>query len=293
MHIALLYIAKYNSRTKNVKHTLLDALKHSPYILCMLLAIDIGNTNTVIGVFDGDKLISHFRVASALNLTVDEAGMFVTSLFNHHIRASAGQIDRVAICSVVPRLTEVYEKMTPRYFKVEPFTISSKVRLPFKIDYKDPTEVGADRLANAAAGYARFNRAFIIVDLGTATTFDIVSDNGDYMGGIIAPGPETAGAGLARKAARLFEVRIEKPDSVIGKTTAEAIKSGLFHGTIGMIDNILEKIFDTLGSKPSVIATGGEADIYAAQSKYISQVIPALTLEGIRIISEYNVDQKQ
>ncbi len=254
----------------------------------MLLTIDIGNTDTVVGIFDGEKLISHFRVSSAPNLTVDEAGLFVSSLFNHHIEAKLSQVKRVSICSVVPRLTGVYEKMAAKYFGVEPFTVSSRVRLPFGIDYIDPTEVGADRLANTAAGFARYKKALIVVDLGTAITFDVVSENGDYLGGIIAPGPQTAGANLSKKAARLFEVRGEKPDRIIGKTTAEAIKSGLYYGAIGLIDNILEKIFESLGFQPVVVATGGEVDIYAADSKYITDVIPTLTLEGIRIITDYN-----
>jgi type III pantothenate kinase len=254
----------------------------------MLLAIDIGNTNTVVGIFDGEELVSHFRVTSALNMTVDEAGLFVSSLFDHHIKAELSQVKAVSICSVVPRLTGVYEKMAAKYFGVEPFTVSSKVRLPFEIDYDDPTEIGADRLANTAAGIARYKKALIVVDLGTAITFDVVSENGDYLGGIIAPGPQTAGANLSKKAARLFEVRDEKPNRVIGKTTAEAIKSGLYYGTIGLIDNILEKIFESLGFQPVVVATGGEAETYATDSKYIVEVIPNLTIEGIRIITDYN-----
>ncbi len=262
------------------------------YIAPMLLAVDIGNTNTVVGIFNGERLVSHFRVTSSSNLTVDEAGLFIISLFNHHAETSIDKIKTVAICSVVPRLTDVYEKMASKYFQVNPFTISSRVKLPFKIDYHDPTEVGADRLANAAAGFARLQEAFIVVDLGTAVTFDVVSKKGDYMGGVITPGPQTAGINLARKAARLFEVRNEKPEHIIGKTTAEALKSGLFYGTIGMIDNILEKIFQSLGHNVIVIATGGEADLFAVESRYISEVIPTLTLDGIRIIAEYNLIRK-
>jgi len=255
----------------------------------MLLAIDIGNTNTVVGVFDRDKLLSHFRIASNHSLTVDEAGLFVTSLFNQHIKADLSQIDRIAVCSVVPTLTGVYEQMAQKYFNVTPLTVSSRLKLPFKIDYLDPTEVGADRLANAAAGFARFKKALIVVDLGTATTFDIIAKNGDYLGGVISPGPQTAGANLAKRAARLFQVRIERPEKVIGKTTASAIKAGLYFGSIGMIDNILEKIFEELGHKTLAIATGGDAETYASDSKYISEVIPTLTLEGIKIIADFNL----
>jgi len=254
----------------------------------MLLAVDIGNTNIVVGIFSGKKLIAHFRLSSAPNMTVDEAGLLVCQLFRHHTSADLDKTKRVAICSVVPHLTGVFEEMSHRYFSVKPLTISSRIKLPFKIDYTDPTEVGADRLANVAGGHARLGKAMIVVDIGTATTFDIISQSGDYLGGVIAPGPQTAGANLAQKAARLFEVRIEKPDRVIGKMTAQAIKSGLYYGTIGMIDNILEAIFKELKNNWPVVATGGEAVIYAPDSKYISEIIPELTLEGIRIIADYN-----
>jgi type III pantothenate kinase len=253
----------------------------------MLLAIDIGNTNTVVGVFDEDKLVTHFRGASALDQTVDEAGFFVSSLFNHHIKADSSQVTRIAICSVVPHLTGVYEKMSRKYFEVNPLTINSQISLPFAIEYPDPTEIGADRLANVAAGYARYKKALIVVDLGTAVTFDVISETGAYLGGVIAPGPVTAGANLAHRAARLFEVGNEKPDRVIGKTTAGAIKSGLFYGTLGMIDTILEKLFEESGQKSIVIATGGDAETFVTDSKYIVESVPTLTLEGIKIIADF------
>jgi type III pantothenate kinase len=254
----------------------------------MLLAIDIGNTDTVVGVFKEKDLVVHFRVSSGHALTADEAGLAVTSLLKHHLPGPAARINRVAICSVVPRLTGVYERMTRAYFDMEPLTISARVKLPFRIDYADPREVGCDRLANAAAGYARYKSALVVVDIGTATTFDVIAESGDYLGGIIAPGPQTAGANLAQKAARLFEVRIEKPGRIIGKTTAEAIKSGLYYGTIALIDNVLERIFEEFGNRVPVIATGGEAEVYTGDCKYISSVVPTLTLEGIRLIADYN-----
>lgn len=266
----------------------LDSDYGIPYIDRMLLAIDIGNTDTVIGVFKEKELAAHFRVSSNHALTTDEAGLVVTSLLKHHLAGSAAKVNRVAICSVVPRLTSVYERMTRAYFEVEPLTISCRVKLPFRIDYADPREVGCDRLANAAAGYARYKSALVVVDIGTATTFDVIAESGDYLGGIIAPGPQTAGANLAQKAARLFEVRIEKPGRVIGKTTAEAIKSGLFYGTTGLIDNILERIFEEFNGRVPVIATGGEAETYTADCKYITSVVPTLTLEGIKLIADYN-----
>lgn len=254
----------------------------------MLIAIDIGNTNTVVGVFDGETLLSHFRVTSQTQMTVDEAGLFVTSLFDRHIDAEAGRVSRVAVCSVVPTLTGVYERMARKYFQVEPIVVSARSKLPIGIDYPEPSEIGADRLANAAAGYHRVGKALVVVDLGTAINFDVVSDKGAYIGGVIAPGTQAAGANLAKKAARLFEVRSEKPHRAIGKSTAEALKSGLFYGTVGVIDHILERIFDELGGRTAVIGTGGDAEIYSKESKYVDEVVPTLTLEGIRLIADLN-----
>lgn len=262
------------------------------YIPAMLLAIDIGNTNTVVGVFDDERLIASFRVTSNVSMTVDEAGLFVTSLFSRHMSAEVEQVKRVALCSVVPVLTDVYEKMVRSYFKVEPLIINHHLTMPITIDYPHPEEIGADRLANATAGYVRVKDAVIVVDLGTAITFDIVSEEGTYIGGVIAPGTQTAGANLAKKAAQLFEVRSRKPDHAIGKSTAEAIKSGLYYGTIGVIDTILERIFEEMALQCTVLATGGEAENYINDSKYIETVIPSLTLDGIRLLAELNPQKK-
>jgi type III pantothenate kinase len=267
---------------------LLDRRSGFSYIPGMLLAIDIGNTNTAVGVFDEEALLAHFRVTSQTQMTVDEAGLFVSSLFNHHIEADAGRVADVAVCSVVPTLTGVYEEMARKYFKVEPIIINARAKLPIAIDYPEPSEIGADRLANAAAGYHRVKKSLIVVDLGTAINFDVVSEKGAYIGGVIAPGTQAAGANLAKKAARLFEVRSEKPHRVIGKSTAEALKSGLFYGTIGVIDHILERIFDELGGQTFVIGTGGEAEIFCRESKYVGEIVPTLTLEGIRLIADLN-----
>jgi len=254
----------------------------------MLIAIDIGNTNTVVGIFDGETLLSHFRVTSQTQMTVDEAGLFVTSLFNRHVKADVGRVSRVAVCSVVPTLTVVYEQMARKYFEVDPIVVSAGCKLPIGIDYPEPSEIGADRLANASAAYHRIGKSLVVVDLGTAINFDVVSDKGAYIGGVIAPGTQTAGASLAKKAARLFEVRSEKPTRTIGKSTAEALKSGLFYGTVGVIDQILDRIFAELGGPTEVIGTGGQAEIYCEESKYVGDVVPTLTLEGIQLIADLN-----
>lgn len=254
----------------------------------MLLAIDIGNTNTVIGLFDGERLIDHFRAASVHSLTIDECGFFVSGLLDRS-KFSPDKVTQVVIASVVPRLTPVYEGMARKYFEQEPLTVSSRLNLPIKIGYLDPTAVGADRIANAVAGFVRFGGPLIIVDYGTATAFDVITAEGVYLGGVIAPGPETSGGELARRAARLFEVRIEKPSRVIGRTTAESIKSGLFYGTVGQVDLIIQLIIEELMAPARVIATGGLATDFAAESKFIEATYPTLTLDGLKIIAGYSV----
>jgi len=252
----------------------------------MLLAIDIGNTNTVVGVFDESRLINHFRVGSNHAMTVDECGFFVTGLLEK-LNIKPEQLNRVVIASVVPRLTPIFEQMSEKYLKLTPLMVSSKTKLPIKIAYHDPTAVGADRIANAVGGFIRIGGPIIIVDYGTTINFDVVTDNGVFVGGVIAPGPETSAVELARKAARLFEVRIERPERVIGRTTAESLKAGLFYGTIGQVDLIIELILKELMVPARVIATGGLAAEFAEYSRHIETTFPALTLEGLRIIADY------
>jgi len=252
----------------------------------MLLAIDIGNTDTVIGVFDNNHLVNHFRVASNHTLTVDECGFFVTGLL-HKLNIESSQLNRVVIASVVPRLQLVYEKMSDKYLSISPLVVSSDTKLPIKIGYENPRAVGADRIANAVAAYKDFGGPIIVVDFGTATTFDVVDKDGIYLGGVIAPGPETSSRELVKKAARLFEVNIERPQNVIGRNTTDSIKSGLFYGTIGQVDSIIERINDELKGKIKVIATGGLADEFSKDSRYIESVSRTLTLEGLKIIADF------
>lgn len=252
----------------------------------MLLTIDIGNTNTVAGVFENSRLIDHFRVASNHSLTVDECGFFVTGLLER-MNIKPSDLNRVVIGSVVPSLTPIFEKMSQKYFNTKSLIITSAVKLPIKIAYDDPSAVGADRIANGVAAFDKFGGPIIIVDFGTTINFDVVTKDGEYLGGAIAPGPEMSAAQLAAKAARLFEVRIEKPTHAIGKNTAESIKSGLFYGTVGQVDRIIDNICEELGSKPRVIGTGGLAADFLETSKYIESIHPALTLEGLKLISNF------
>jgi len=252
----------------------------------MLLALDIGNSNTVAGVFDNGRLLKHFRLTSDLRMTTDECGFFVLGLLDK-LAIKPDKINRVVIASVVPRLTPVYRKMVTNYLACEAIIVSADLKLPIKIGYDNPAAVGADRIANAVAGYSRFGGPIIIVDYGTTTNFDVIDAGGTYLGGAIAPGPETSARELARRAAKLFEVSIEKPQNAIGRNTADSIKSGLFYGTIGQVDMIIELISRELGEKPKIIATGGLAADFVEHSRFIESSHPELTLEGLKIIADY------
>jgi len=254
----------------------------------MLLAIDIGNTHTVVGVYKEATLKDHFRIASQERLTPDEVGFFITGLLQR-IGIANEQIEDVVIGSVVPGLTSVFEETARKYFGCVPKIVSPALELPIKIDINRPDEAGADRIANAVAAFTKFGGPAIVVDFGTAINFDVINAAGAYIGGVLLPGPKTSMAQLAKKAARLFEIRIEKPDSVVGRSTAGALKSGLFYGTVGQVDYIVDKIIEETGFENTrVIATGGMAVGIEKASRHIKLIEPTLTLEGLRIISEMN-----
>jgi type III pantothenate kinase len=251
----------------------------------MLLAIDIGNTHTVIGVYDGEELTEHYRVASNHALTTDECGILVKQLF-----ANTNRIKDVIICSVVPPLTPIYEEMSQNLLRVDPLVVSADLPLGIKILYDDPKTVGADRIANAVAAYEIHGGPIIVVDFGTATTFDVISESGEYLGGAIAPGIETSSLNLFKRASQLFKVSLQKPRKAIGKNTEESLRSGIIFGAAGQIDGIVKRIKEELSQRspskkePKVIATGGLATLIAKESKVIQEVNPTLTLEGLRRI---------
>ncbi len=254
----------------------------------MLLAIDIGNTNIVIGVFQSDRLIDFIRVSTKRSLTVDECG-FLIETAAEQMKIKCDEITSAIVCSVVPSLTSSFEKGVKKYFKCDAVIVSHRNKLPITIAIDQPDQLGADRIANAVAGYRKFGGPIIVVDFGTAITFDVIDDKGAYLGGVIAPGPETSMTELARKAARLFEVRIEPPDRVVGKSTAGALKSGLFYGTIGQVDYIIDQILKETGFDDCrIVATGGLSEGIENYSQHIKTVDPTLTLEGLRLISEMN-----
>jgi type III pantothenate kinase len=244
----------------------------------MLLAIDIGNTNVVIGLFKGNKLFNYFRVSTLNYQTFDEAGILLRQL------VGKAKMDDVILCSVVPPLTHIYQKGCEKYFKKTPLVVSSDLPLGIKILYEDPRQVGADRLANVVAAYKLFGGPIIIVDLGTATTFDVVSEKGEYLGGAIAPGIEISTSYLFQKAAQLFKVRFEKPKEIIGKNTEESLKSGILYSAVGGIDEVVKRIKKKLMGKVKVIATGGLAELVFSESETIQKTVPTLTLEGLKII---------
>jgi len=251
----------------------------------MLLAIDIGNTHTVLGMFHKEKLIQHFRVTSDHALTVDECGILVKQLFPDY-----GKVKDVIICSVVPPLSPIYQEMSKKFLKVDSVLVHWNLPLGIKILYDDPSQVGTDRIANAVAAYQIYGGPTIIVDLGTATTLDVITEKGEYLGGAIAPGIETSSVNLFKRAAQLFKVSLAKPRKAIGTSTEESMRSGIIFGSVGQIDEIVNRIKEELRKeykvkkKPKVIATGGLADLIARESETIEKVEPTLTLKGLRRI---------
>ena len=257
----------------------------------MLLAIDVGNTNIVIGVFDGTTLRVSWRLLTLRERTADEVGLMVTSLFAHE-RIDRGAITGVVMASVVPPLTPIMEGMVRRYFDREPLLLDPCGNTGMPILYDNPAEVGADRIANSIAGYEKYGRPrnvpLVIADLGTATTFDAVTAAGEYLGGVICPGPQIAADALFQRAARLPRVDVRKPPRVIGRTTVGAIESGLFYGYLGMVEQLVKRMTDELGGAAIAIATGGLASMIAPETKAFVAVEADITLHGLRIVWERN-----
>ena len=260
----------------------------------MLLAIDVGNTNIVIGVFrNADwELIHSWRLATLRERTVDELGILVTGLCAHH-RIGTSEVTGVVVASVVPPLTGTMMAMVMTYFAGAPsLNVEPAVNSGMPILYENPAEVGADRVVNGIAAYEEHGRAtgrpVIVVDFGTATTFDAVSARGEYLGGVICPGPQISADALAQRAARLPRIDVRKPERVIGRTTVGSMQSGLFWGYVDMVEGIVRRMQAELGGQAAVIATGGLAVLVAPETSLIDHVDPELTLRGLRIVWQRN-----
>ena len=259
----------------------------------MLLAIDVGNTNIVLGVFEGARLAQSWRLATLRERTADEVGILVTHLFEN----KAIPIERVTgiiLSSVVPPLTRTMEEMGERYFGHTPLTVDPGTNTGMPVLYTPASDVGADRVVNGVAAYEAYGRAtqspVIVVDFGTATTFDAISSAGEYLGGVICPGIGISADALFQRAARLPRVDVRKPAAVIGDTTVTSMQSGLFFGYVSMVDGIVTRMRAELdrGKRSACIATGGMADIIASETTVIERVDPDLTLQGLRLIWERN-----
>jgi type III pantothenate kinase len=259
----------------------------------MLLAIDVGNTNIVLGVFDGDRLAESWRLATLRERTADEVGILVTHLFERS-GIALDSVKGVIVSSVVPPLTGTMEEMARRYFGRIPLTVDPSANTGMPVLYTPPSDVGADRVVNAVAAYESYGREahvpVIVVDFGTATTFDAISAAGEYIGGVICPGIGISADALFQRAARLPRVEVRKPAAVVGRTTVTSMQSGLFFGYVSMVDGIVARMRAELdgGEKAACIATGGMADIIAGESTAIERVDPDLTLQGLRLIWNRN-----
>ena len=259
----------------------------------MLLAIDVGNTNIVLGVFDGVSLAESWRLATLRERTSDEIGILVTHLFARS-GIELGRVSGVILSSVVPPLTQTLEDMSARYFGHRPLTVDPGTNTGMPVLYSPASDVGADRVVNAVAAYEAYGRAtrspVIVVDFGTATTFDAISAAGEYIGGVICPGIGISADALFQRAARLPRVDVRKPPAVIGRTTVTSMQSGLFFGYVSMVDGIVVRMRAELegGDRAACVATGGMADILAGETTVIQRVEPNLTLEGLRLIWERN-----
>ncbi len=253
----------------------------------MLLAIDVGNTNTVFGLFEGERLVDSWRVKTDARSTADELALLLRGLLEHHPRP-----DGIALCSTVPAVLHEMRAVLTRYYSdVRAVIVEPGVKTGVPLLYDNPREVGADRIVNSLAAYTLYGGPAIVVDFGTSTNFDVVSDKGEFLGGALAPGIEISVDALAARGARLFKVELSRPRSVIAKTTFEALQSGLLYGFAGQVDGLVRRIEEELGASTTVVATGGLAPLVLEESQTIQHHEPELTLIGLRLVFDRNVDR--
>jgi len=256
----------------------------------MFLAIDIGNTNIDFGIFDGDKLRATWSLATGIHRTLDEYGVSLLSLMEHqHFHPL--DITGVGMCAVVPPLMHIFIGMCQKYLNIKPLVVEAGVKTGLRICLDNPREVGPDRVVDAVAAQSLYEKPVIIIDLGTATTFDVVSQEGDYLGGAIAPGISVASEALFARTAMLPRIELMRPKQVIGRNTISAMQSGIIFGYIGLIESIIQRIEQELGSKAKIVATGGQIYSIAKEIPIIDVINPDLTLIGLRLIYEMNQEQ--
>lgn len=252
-----------------------------------MLALDVGNTNITVGVFDGTKLKATWRIGTDVHRTSDEYGSLFADLVERH-KLEVASINEAVLCSVVPPLVGVFEEMCRRYFRTKPLVVEAGVKTGVKICLDNPREVGADRVVNAVAAHHLYGGPVIVIDLGTAITFDAVSEEGDYLGGAIAPGIAIATEALFTRTAALPRLDLDVPKKAIGRNTVAAMLSGIIYGYAGLIEGVVSRIQKELGVKAKVVATGGYAELLARETPVIEEVNPDLTLIGLRLIYEMN-----
>ncbi|MGI5921426.1 MAG: type III pantothenate kinase [Syntrophomonadaceae bacterium] len=253
----------------------------------MILAFDVGNTNIVIGVFRNAKLLTHWRIRTDKLGTCDEYGMLLASLFNYD-GLNMKDIKAVVISSVVPSLMMELESVSEKYFSCKPLIVGPGVKTGLAIKYENPREVGADRVVNAVAAFHKYGGPLIIVDFGTATTFCVVNEHGDYLGGAISPGVSIATDALVTRASKLPRVELTKPKSIIGKNTIASMQAGIIYGFVGQVEGIINRMKQEIGTEVQVVATGGLAAIIAKETDVIDIIDDFLTLDGLNLIYELN-----